>query len=179
MKKRNLLFSVCMLLFFGTANAALPLIGFYQTIDDVTQKPKSIVALYEYKDGNDNKLGGRIVALYDKDGNGKITETMNNPIRIAEKVEGKPKMAGLDIIWNMEWDADDFEYEDGKIMDPKKGSVYRSVIWQDKDDKNRLRVRGKIGPFGRTQTWNVMNRSDLPSDLQKLDTTNWKPMVIE
>ncbi|HOY47431.1 MAG TPA: DUF2147 domain-containing protein [Alphaproteobacteria bacterium] len=179
MKKRNLLFSVCMLLFFGTANAALPLIGFYQTIDDVTQKPKSIVALYEYKDGNDNKLGGRIVALYDKDGNGKITETMNNPIRIAEKVEGKPKMAGLDIIWNMEWDADDFEYEDGKIMDPKKGSVYRSVIWQEKNEPKKLRVRGKIGPFGRTQTWNVMNRSDLPSDLQKLDTKNWKPVVME
>ncbi|MBN1324933.1 MAG: DUF2147 domain-containing protein [Alphaproteobacteria bacterium] len=159
--------------------AKLPNPGFYQTIDDGTHKPKSIVALYEYKDGDDVKLGGRIIALYDQDGNGKITETLSKPVRVATKVKGEPKMAGLDILWNMEWDADDSEYEDGKIMDPKKGSVYRSVIWQEKEEPTKLRVRGKIGPFGRTQTWNVMHVSDLPSDLQKLDTKNWKPVVME
>lgn len=177
MKKISMLCALFSVLCIGTASAALPHVGFYQTIDDETNLPKSIVALYEYLDDDDVELGGRIVALYDADG--KISETISNPVRVADKVSGNPKMVGMDIIWGMEWDVDDSEYEDGKIMDPKKGSVYSSVIWQDKDDATKLRVRGKIGPFGRTQTWNVMNVSDLPADIQKLDMKNWKPVVVK
>lgn len=161
----------------GAASAVLPHVGFYQTIDDETNTPKSIVRLYEYLAGDDVEVAGRIVALYDTDG--KIAETLSNPVKVADKVKGKPKMVGLDIIWNMEWDADDNEYEDGKIMDPKKGSVYSSVMWVDKKDTSKFNVRGKIGPFGRTQTWNVMNASDLPADLQNLDVSTWKPVVVK
>ncbi len=158
-----------------TSNAAIPFTGFYQTIDDETQTPKSIVALYEYTDGDDTELAGRIIALYNTDG--KISETLSNPTRTADNVPGTPKMVGMDIIWNMEWDSDDNEYEDGKIMDPKSGKVYSSVIWQK--TPNELNVRGKIGPFGRTQHWKVLQVSDLPSDLQKLDTTGWTPNIIK
>ncbi|MDR2412910.1 MAG: DUF2147 domain-containing protein [Rickettsiales bacterium] len=171
MKKSALCSLFSILCSFGGA-MALPLTGFYQTIDDETSKPKSIVRLYECGEN----LCGRIVALYDAE-TGKISETLSNPVRIADKVDGAPKMTGLDIIWNMEWDEDDARYEDGKIMDPKKGSIYSSVIWPDADDKAKLRVRGKIGPFGRTQVWNVMKVSDLPADLQKLDTKDWKPAI--
>ncbi|MBO5834370.1 MAG: DUF2147 domain-containing protein [Alphaproteobacteria bacterium] len=149
--------------------------GLYQTIDDETNKPKSIVALYKYMEGDDMELAGRIVALYDTEGN--ISETLSNPTRIADKVSGAPKMVGLDIIWDMEWEDDDNRYEDGKIMDPKSGKVYSSVIWQD--TPNVLNVRGKIGPFGRTQKWNVMDVSTLPSELQNLDTSGWKPVIIK
>jgi uncharacterized protein (DUF2147 family) len=169
--KKLLPFAFC---FLPLCAGALPLTGFYQTIDDEVGKPKSIVALYECG----AKLCGRIVALYDAE-TGEVSETLSNPVKIADKVEGAPKMAGLDIIWGMEWDADDSEYEDGKIMDPKKGSVYSSVIWRDKADEFKLRVRGKIGPFGRTQTWNVMKVSDLPADLRKLDTSKWTPNIIK
>ncbi|MDR1360741.1 MAG: DUF2147 domain-containing protein [Rickettsiales bacterium] len=169
MNIKKLLIANCALLFcIGAANA-LPLTGFYQTIDDKTNNAKSIVALYDCGE----KLCGRIVALYDADGV-KIAETLNAPERVADKVDGAPKMAGLDIIWNMEWDADDAEYENGKILDPKSGSVYSSVIWQDKKDASKLNVRGKIGPFGRTQIWNAVAAADLPKDLQKLDTSKWK-----
>lgn len=157
---------------------AMPLTGFYQTVDDEIHKPKSIVALYECKNEDKAKLCGRIIALYDLE-TGKISETLNKPVRIADKVKGSPKMAGLDIIWNMEWDEDDTEYSGGKIMDPKKGSVYSSVIWQEENEPTKLRVRGKIGPFGRTQTWNVMKKSDLPKDLQKLDISKWEVVVIK
>lgn len=161
------------IIFSGTAFANIPFVGFYQTIDDETNKPKSIVRLYEYKDNDDTLLAGRIIALYDE--KGAVSETLNNPVKVADKVSGSPKYVGLDIIWNMDWDKDDSEYTEGKIMDPKKGSVYSSVIWQD--DKDKLRVRGKIGPFGRTQTWNVLSVSDLPAELQNLDTMNWKPVI--
>ena len=150
--------------------------GYYQTIDDETDKPKSIIALYKYKESdNKEKLGGRIIALYGEDG--KVSETMFEPKRVADKVQGSPKMAGLDIIWDMEQNDD--EYENGRIMDPKTGKVYRSVIWQLKDEPNQLRVRGKIGPFGRTQTWNILTEKDLPKELQKLDTSAWAPKTKE
>ena len=153
------------------AHASMPFVGTYQTIDDETNQPKSIVQIYQYQDGDDTEIGGRIIALYDTEG--KISETLSNPTRIADNVDGKPTMVGLDIIWNMEWDEDDNEYSDGKIMDPKSGKIYSSVMWQDKP--NVLNVRGKIGPFGRTQHWNTMTSDQLPADLQNLDTSNWKP----
>ena len=163
---------------FGTlmpisAFAALPYVGLYQTIDDETNTPKSIVQLYEYQDGDNTELAGRIVALYDA--NGVISETLENPTRVAEKVKNTPKMVGLDIIWDMAWDADDKEFSKGKIMDPKSGKIYSSVIWQDATDS--LNVRGKIGPFGRTQKWNVMQSADLPAALQNIDTGDWAPTV--
>ncbi len=152
------------------ALANLPFVGMYQTIDDETNQPKSIVALYEYQD----KLSGRIVGLYDADG--KLSETTLNPTRIADAVDGTPKFINLDIIWNMAWDADDAEYSGGKIMDPKSGKIYSSVIWQDAD-KSKLQVRGKIGPFGRTQTWHVMSATDLPTELQNINTSDWQPTI--
>lgn len=170
---KKLALSMLGILFSGFAFADMPFVGVYQTIDDETNLPKSIVRLYEYKDGDDSLLAGRIIALYDE--KGVVSETLKNPIKVADKVSGSPKYVGLDIIWDMDWDEDDSEYTDGKIMDPKKGSVYSSVIWQDNKDK--LRVRGKIGPFGRTQTWNVLSVSDLPAEIQNIDTTNWKPVI--
>ncbi len=151
---------------------AAPFVGMYQTIDDETNLPKSIVALYEYRDGDDMELAGRVVALYGTDG--VISETLSSPSRVADNVKGAPKMVGLDIVWDMEWDDDDSRYEDGKIMDPKSGKIYSSVIWQD--SPSHLNVRGKIGPFGRTQRWNVLSADALPSDLQTLDTSTWTPV---
>lgn len=158
-----------------SACIAAPYVGLYQTIDDETNLPKSIVALYEYTDGDDVELAGRIVALYNADGT--ISETIENPVRIADQVSGSPKMVGLDIIWNMEWDVDDNKYEDGKIMDPKSGKVYSSVIWQE--NPSVLNVRGKIGPFGRTQKWNLLDSASVPSVLQNLNTSDWRPVVIK
>lgn len=183
-KLLGIAFSFQLSVFSLAASAALPLTGFYQTIDDEIHKPKSIVALYDCSPSPQGAaetsaiLCGRIVALYDID-TGQVSETLNNPVRVADKVKGSPKMSGLDIIWNMKWDDDDNEYSGGKIMDPKSGSVYSSVIWADKKDATKLNVRGKIGPFGRTQVWNVLEPKDLPKDLQKLDTSKWEVVVVK
>lgn len=140
------------------ANASSPFVGIYQTIDDQTNTPKSIVALYEYNDG-------------------KISETLANPTHIADNVKGAPKMTGLDIIWDMKWDADENEYNDGKVMDPTSGKAYSCVIWQDKPGV--LNVRGKLGPFGRTQNWNLLVTSSMPTDLKNIDTSSWSPIIIK
>lgn len=157
MKTKNFFTVVAMMLCAGVANAA-PLTGLYQTIDDQTKQPKAIVALYEYADDDDMELAGRIVATY-RDGN-VVTDS---------------SFVGMDIIWDMEWDADDNKYEDGKIKDPQNGKVYSSVIWQDAPGK--LNVRGKIGPFGRTQVWNALSGEKVPQQLQNLNTSNWKPNI--
>ena len=171
--KKNLLSALLLSVLPLASYAVMPYTGLYQTIDDETNSPKSVVYLYEYMDGDDVELAGRIVALYKADGT--ISETLSNPTRIADKVKGAPKMVGLDIIWGMEWD--DNEYEDGKIMDPKTGKIYSSVIWQDAP--TFLNVRGKIGPFGRTQRWNVLDITTLPAELQSLDTATWSPKIIK
>ena len=172
--KKFLLFVLCFVLCAGTANAELPLIGFYKTVDDSTGKSTAVVRLYECGD----YMCGRIVALFDETGT-TIAETIRNPIRVADKVKGKPKVDGLDIIWNMRWDERRAEFRGGRIMDPKSGRVYRSAIWQDPNDANLLRVRGMIGPFGRTQVWHVMPYEDLPPELQDLDVSGWEVMIIE
>ena len=152
---------------------AIPLVGLYQTIDDETGRARSIVALYEYADDAGREtLGGRVVALYDDSGN--ISETPDNATRVASKVAGKPTVVGMDIIWTMHWDADKNQYSGGNIMDPANGKVYGSVIWRDGESLN---VRGKIGPFGRTQKWVPVAAADAPASLQNLDTSNWKPII--
>ncbi len=165
--------SALFLSLLSVVSSALPYVGMYQTIDDKSGAPKSIVALYEYADGDDVVLAGRIVALYGADGT--VSETLSNPVRIADKIKGAPKYVGLDIIWDMDWDSDDAKYEDGKIMDPTSGSVYSSVAWQDVP--GTLNVRGKLGPFGRTQTWNLLSNDALPAELKDIDTANWKPII--
>ena len=156
------------------ANAALPFVGAYKTIDDESGKPKSIVVLYEYRQGKGTGLAGRIVALFDEEGN--LSETIKNPERVADKVEGKPKMVGMDILWRMSWDADKERYEGGRILDPKSGKHYASVIWQDTPEI--LNVRGKVGPIGRTQHWEPMVSEMLPEEIRSLDTSSWKPVEI-
>ncbi|MDR1696791.1 MAG: DUF2147 domain-containing protein [Rickettsiales bacterium] len=175
---KKFLIAGLMLLPFA-ANAAAPFVGYYQTIDDKTNSPKSIVRLYECTEIDDDRdldaaLCGRIVALYDDNG---IADSKSE--KIATEVAGSPKMVGMDILWNMEYDADDNEYGDGKILDPKSGSVYSSVMWQEKDEPTKIRVRGKIGPFGRTQVWNIMSESDLPTELKGLDTSKWTPKIVK
>jgi uncharacterized protein (DUF2147 family) len=57
-------------------------------------------------------------------------------------------IVGLEIIRNMEKDGD--EYEDGDILDPENGKVYRCKLWVE---EGKLRVRGYISFLYRTQTW--------------------------
>lgn len=171
MKIHNIAMLVAILPF--AAHAAAPQLGLYQTIDDKTNIPKSIVALYEYDVDGVKMVAGRIVALYGADGN--ISETLSAPKKIADAVSGKPKYVGMDILWTMKWDADADKYTNGRIMDPTSGKIYSSLMWQDTPDM--LNVRGKLGPFGRTQHWRVIDATNLPDDLQNLDSKDWKPMI--
>ncbi|HEV7738003.1 MAG TPA: DUF2147 domain-containing protein, partial [Chlamydiales bacterium] len=58
------------------------------------------------------------------------------------------KIIGMEILRDMEKSEDAFD--DGSILDPNNGRVYRCRIWVEGND---LKVRGYWGPFYRTQTW--------------------------
>jgi len=139
--KKTFLSILAALLYAGIASAQSP-IGKWQTIDDETGKPKSIVEIFE-KDG---KLFGKIVEL--------VREEGDDPNPLCDECPKddpryKQPVIGMEIIKDLEQDGD--EWEDGTVLDPEKGKVYDCKIWME-DDKT-LKLRGYVAFFYRTQTW--------------------------
>jgi uncharacterized protein (DUF2147 family) len=117
-------------------------IGKWQTIDDKSGKPKSIIEIYSVE----NVLEGKIIQLLDPDSSS-----------ICKKCKGeranKP-LVGMVILWGVTEAENKKSWGGGEILDPKKGKTY-SVKLTSKNSGDELKVRGFIGaPFlGRTQTW--------------------------
>ncbi len=123
---------VACLLISVPALAAEPVTGVYKTIDDETGEAKSLVQVYSYQ----GKVYGRVVKLFQEQN------------KKAVGIKGDPKIMGLDVIWDLTDEGK--RYEGGYILDPQKGKIYGCEMWRE---GNKLIVRGKIGPFGRSQTW--------------------------
>jgi len=140
----KLLFTaVFSMMLFVSSISAQTIVGKWKTIDDETNKVKSIVEIYK-KDG---KAYGKILKLF--------KEPNEDQDPICDKCEGalhNKKIIGMQIINGLEEDDGEWEADDG-ILDPKKGTIYDCKIWVDEDDSDILNVRGYIGFFFRTQTW--------------------------
>lgn len=117
-------------------------VGKWTTIDDETGKKKSTVELYKV----DGKLYGKITYLYPREGR------EENPVckLCTDDRKDKP-LVGLQIVRNLKWDGS--VWKGGTIVDPENGKVYNVKIWVDKNTPDKLNVRGYVGPFYRTQTW--------------------------
>jgi uncharacterized protein (DUF2147 family) len=116
-------------------------VGKWKTVDDNSGEERSIVEIYE-KDG---KVFGRITKLFRKPG--------EDPDPVCDECDKedpryKKKIIGMEIIREMKVSGK--EYEEGNILDPETGKVYRCKLWVEGD---QLQVRGYWGPFFRTQTW--------------------------
>jgi len=119
-------------------------VGHWTTIDDKTDKPKSVVEIYEAKDGS---LAGRVVEVLQSD---------RGPNPLCDKCSGDRKgkpVKGMVILWGIRKEGD--SWEGGKILDPASGKIY-SVKVTPADSGKKLEVRGFMGfsLLGRTQTWN-------------------------
>ena len=140
---RTKLLALLLLLLPLSAFAQNTPVGTWTTIDDKTQKPKSVVEIYQAKDGS---LAGRVTEVLQSD---------RGPNPVCDKCSGDRKdkpVKGMVILWGIKQKGD--VWEGGQILDPASGKVY-SVKVTPVDDGKKLEVRGFMGfsLLGRTQTW--------------------------
>lgn len=126
-----------------SALAQINPVGTWTTIDDKTGKPKSIVEIYEARDGS---LAGRV---------NQVLQSERGPNPLCDKCSGERRnkpVEGMVILWGIKKKGD--RWEGGKILDPATGKVY-SVKVEPMDGGKKLDVRGFMGfsLLGRTQTW--------------------------
>jgi len=129
---------------FGLSSVAMaePLSGStWRTFDDATGKPK-VVVQFESK-------GGVLV--------GTITQrlegsTITNCVKCSGALKNRP-LVGLPIISGLKASGSN-EYDQGEILDPLTGKIYKLKAKLSADGKT-LEMRGFIGfsLLGRTQTW--------------------------
>jgi len=142
------LFSRCclamLLVGVSTITLANPLspVGTWNTIDDETSKPKSLVRIAE-KDGVFSGTVEKIVDPAKQDS--KCDECASDDPR-----KGKP-VIGMTILTGLRKDGDNV-YGGGKILDPNNGKTYNAKVTVI-DGGRKLEMRGSILFIGRTQTW--------------------------
>ena len=137
------LLATLLILTAGPVAAQMSPVGLWKTIDDETKQAKSLVRIVEAG----GVVSGRIEKLLDPKDDGKdVCE------KCTDERKGKP-IVGLTILRNLKRSADDASvWEDGDVLDPANGKIYRARLQPDNGGKE-LKMRGYIGPFYRTQVW--------------------------
>jgi uncharacterized protein (DUF2147 family) len=119
--------------------------GLWKTVDDKTNKDKSLVRIVE----TNGVFTGKVEKFLDPD-------TAKDAVckDCSDDRKDKP-ILGMTIVRNMKQSADDKAvFEGGDILDPNNGKVYSAKL-KLVDNGAKLDVRGYIGlpMLGRTQTW--------------------------
>jgi uncharacterized protein (DUF2147 family) len=115
-------------------------VGKWNTVDEKTGKVVSQVELYD----QGGKIFGKITGLTEPN------NAQGNP-KICTKCQGADKdkpIVGLVILKDLSASGD--RYKGGTIMDPEDGKTYKAEVWPE---DGKLKVRGYLGIFYRTQTW--------------------------
>lgn len=121
-------------------------VGSWNTIDDETNKPKSLVRITE-KDG---VISGTVEKIMDPTKqDSKCDECADDDPR-----KGKP-VIGMTILTGLKKEGDN-AYGGGRILDPKNGKTYNAKLTVIEGGK-KLEMRGSILFIGRTQTWVRVN----------------------
>ena len=139
---RKALAAIALVAITAPALAQMTPVGLWRSFDEKTNEPKSEVRIGD----NGGVLEGRIDKLLRKgaDPAAKCTECR-------DELKDQP-MVGLRIIKDAKKAEGKDVWEDGKILDPENGKFYTLRLTPIEGGK-KLEVRGSIGPFGRTQTW--------------------------
>ena len=119
------------------ADGADGVTGCWRTISDKDGKITSKICIWEAN----GKLYGKVAALY----------TSDKPNPVCDKCQGGLKnkpIQGMTIMWGLKKGSD--RWEGGKILDPEEGKTYTCKVWRE---GSKLKVRGYIAFFYRTQTW--------------------------
>lgn len=115
-------------------------VGLWRNVDDKTGETKAEIRITD----SGGQLSGRIEKVLKKDGSSTCDQCTDDrkgqPIVGLEIVRGGKKAEGKEV------------WEGGKILDPENGKEYRAS-YTPVDGGKKLEVRGYLGPFWRTQTW--------------------------
>ena len=115
----------------------------------LNQEGTSHIQIFKATNGSfAGKYFGKIVWLKEPLKNGKPKVDDLNP----DPKKHSVPLLGLQILKNFVYDADDKEWEDGTIYDPKNGKTYSCIMTLS---GNNLNVRGYVGisMLGRTGVW--------------------------
>ena len=117
-------------------------VGTWQTIDDKTGHPKSIVQINEH----DGELSGKVL---------QVLETEHGPHPVCKACEGDRKdqpIEGMTVLWGAKQNGS--IWGGGHILDPENGRIYR-VSLALLENGQKLKVRGYLGieAIGRSQIW--------------------------
>ena len=128
----------------GSSFAQMTPVGTWHSIDDKTGEAKAEIQILD-KDG---AVSGRVVKSLRNDPSArKICEDCKDD-RKGKDIIGMEIIRGVkaeplsEYLWG----------GGGKILDPENGKEY-TVKMFPKEGGQKLQVRGYIGPFYRTQTW--------------------------
>lgn len=124
----------------SSAFAQMSPVGLWRNIDDKTGEAKAEIRIVD----NGGVLSGRIEKTLKQDAKPTCEECKDDR-------KGQP-IVGLEIIRGAHKADDQDEWDGGKILDPENGREY-TLRLKPMAGGQKLRVRGYLGPFYRTQTW--------------------------
>lgn len=124
------------------AQAAEPPTGRWKTIDDATGKAKSVVEIYQARDGS---YAGRVAEILD---------TKDGPNPACDKCKGerhgKP-IKGMVILWGLKPDGAG-KWASGRVLDPENGKDYKAKL-ELLEGGRKLGMSGCIAFLCRQQVW--------------------------
>lgn len=126
----------------SSAFAQMSPVGLWRNVDDKTGEARAEVRIAERDGALYGRIERRLAANAKADA--VCTECSDDrkgqPLNGLEIIRGARKTDGKDL------------WEGGKILDPENGRNYALKLTPIEGGR-KLEVRGSLGPFGRTQTW--------------------------
>ncbi len=119
---------------------AQSVLGKWQTINEDTGKPNALIEIFE----EDGEVKGKVIQILKKEDRDKICNNCSGHLK-NQPIEGLELMSGFE--------GNGKEYSGGVITDPKSGKQYKAKMWVDEQNPDRLKVRGYIAFFFKTETW--------------------------
>ena len=160
------IYILSILLLLGSVLMARDIGGFWQTIDEKTKKPSSIVAIYPYE----GKYYGRIIGSYNE--KGEIDDSIYDPKGRAPGIEGNPYYSGLDFVLGAGYEGGGRFA--GYVVDPRDGKMYDAELWKKGSD---LILRGELFMFGRNEVWPPCPDDQFNDQFKKPDVSTFVPVI--
>ena len=146
----------------GFCFGADPAEGFWLSVDEKSGKATGGWEIYV----SGGKLFGRVLSLAEKPQDQIATNAKESyeGFPVAGKVN-EMKVVGTTWIFNLSLEKQPGSWSGGYVVDPTDGKMYRcEITFHPQNGKkylsDTLEMRGKVGPFGRSQYWQKCSREE-------------------